>query len=52
MNARALGFYRRAEGAWRVGDCSAALLHLKMAMASDPASTFLRAALRELMGER
>ncbi len=50
MNARALNFYRRAEGALRVGDRATALLQLKMAVASDPSSALLRAALRELVG--
>jgi len=48
MNARALAFYRRAEGAQRTGDKAAAVLQLKMAIAADPKSTFLRAALMEL----
>lgn len=48
MNARALAFYRRAEGALRVGDTSAAMLNIKMAIAADPRSAFLRAALAEL----
>ena len=48
MNARALAFYRRAEGAQRTGDKAAALLQIKMAIAADPKSTFLRAALAEL----
>lgn len=48
MNARALAFYRRAEGAQRTGDKAAALLQIKMAIAADPKSTFLRAALVEL----
>lgn len=48
MNARALTFYRRAEGAQRTGDKAAALLQIKMAIAADPKSTFLRAALAEL----
>jgi len=49
MNARALSFYRRAEGVLKTGDRAAAMLHLKMAIAADPKSTFLRAALTELM---
>jgi hypothetical protein len=48
MNPRALAFYRRAEGAQRTGDRAAALLQIKMAIAADPKSTFLRAALLEL----
>lgn len=49
MNARALSFYRRTESALRTGDRAAAMLHLKMAIASDPKSAFLRAALTELI---
>lgn len=49
MNPRALSFYRRAEGVLKTGDRSAAMLHLKMAIAADPKSTFLRAALTELL---
>lgn len=49
MNARALAYYRRAEGALRVGDRTTALLHLRMALASDPTSPLLRAALVELL---
>ncbi len=48
MNARALAYYRRAEGAQHTGDRAVALLHIKMAIAADPRSTFLRAALAEL----
>jgi curved DNA-binding protein CbpA len=48
MNPRALSFYRRAEGVLRTGDRAAAMLQLKMAIAADPRSTFLRAALAEL----
>lgn len=49
MNARALSFYRRAEGALKTGDRAAAMLQLKMAIAADPKSAFLRAALAELI---
>ncbi len=49
MNPRALAYYRRAEGALRVGDHVTALLQLRMAVASDPSSTLLRAALAELL---
>lgn len=51
MNAKALPHYRRAEGALRVGDRTTALLHLRMALASDPSSTLLRAALAELLAQ-
>jgi hypothetical protein len=50
MNARALACYRRAEGALRTGDRSTALLQIRMAIAADPRSTLLRAALAEIMG--
>lgn len=49
MNARALVCYRRAEGALRTGDRSTALLQIRMAIAADPRSTLLRAALAELV---
>lgn len=49
MNSRALSHYRRAEGSLKIGDRGAAMLQLKMAIAADPKSTFLRAALVELM---
>jgi hypothetical protein len=48
MNARALTCYRRAEGALRVGDLATALLQLRMAVAADPSSRLLRAALQEV----
>jgi len=48
MNARALAYYRRAEGALRTGDRSTALLQIRMAIAADPRSPLLRAALAEL----
>lgn len=48
MNARALACYRRAEGALRTGDRSTAILQIKMAIAADPRSPLLRAALAEL----
>ncbi|MBE7450966.1 MAG: DnaJ domain-containing protein [Kofleriaceae bacterium] len=49
MNPRALELYRQVEEARRRGDKGTAVLHLKMAIAADPRSTFLRAALLELM---
>ena len=52
MNPRALAYYRRAEGALRVGDRVTALLQLRMALASDPTSQLLRAALAELLAQR
>jgi hypothetical protein len=49
MNARALAHYRRAKGALRTGDRTTAVLQIKMAIAADPRSPLLRAALAELM---
>jgi tetratricopeptide (TPR) repeat protein len=48
MNSRALIYYRKAEIALRRGDFKSALLQLKMAIASDPGSAFLRTALAEV----
>ena len=47
LNARALGFYRRAEAALRVGDVAGALLNLRMALAAEPTSQFLKDAIAE-----
>jgi hypothetical protein len=51
MNARALVYYRKAEIGLRRGDLKGALLQLKMAIASDPSSAFLRTALAEVESE-
>ncbi len=51
MNSKALVYYRKAEMALRQGDLRMALLNLKMSIASDPASTFLRHALAEVEAE-
>jgi hypothetical protein len=51
MNSRALVYYRKAEIALRRGDFKGALLQIKMAIASDPASAFLRTALAEVETE-
>lgn len=51
MNSRALVYYRKAEIALRRGDLKGALLQLKMAIASDPSSAFLRTALSEVETE-
>ncbi|MBV8761628.1 MAG: hypothetical protein JO257_30310 [Deltaproteobacteria bacterium] len=51
MNSRALVYYRKAEIALRRGDVKGALLQLKMAIAADPSSTFLRTALAEVDAE-
>ncbi len=51
MSSKALVHYRKAELALRRGDLKGALLQLKMAIASDPQSTFLRTALSEVEAE-
>jgi hypothetical protein len=51
MTGRALVHYRKAEAALRRGDLTGALLSLKMAVASDPQSAFLRSALTEVEAE-
>ena len=48
MNSRALVYYRKAEIALRRGDLKVAILQIKMAIASDPSSAFLRTALAEV----
>lgn len=51
MNGKALVHYRKAELALRRGDLTGAVLQLKMAIASDPQSAFLRSALAEVEAE-
>src|SRR5262249_18829512 len=51
MSSRALLYYRKAELALRRGDLKGAVLQLKMAIASDPHSAFLRTALAEVETE-
>lgn len=51
MNTRALLYFRKAELALRRGELTAAVLQLKMAIASDPQSAFLRSALSEVEAE-
>jgi hypothetical protein len=51
MTSRALLYYRKAELCLRRGEISGAVLQLKMAIASDPQSQFLRSALAEVEGE-
>jgi hypothetical protein len=51
MTSRALVHYRKAELALRRGDLSGAVLQLKMAIAADPHSAFLRSALVEVETE-
>jgi hypothetical protein len=47
LGARSLGFYRRAEASLRVGDVAGALLNLRMALAAEPTSQFLKDAIAE-----
>ncbi|MBA3451922.1 MAG: hypothetical protein H0T42_02355 [Deltaproteobacteria bacterium] len=51
MNGKALIYYRKAEIALRRGDLKGAMLQIKMAIAGDPQSTFLRTALVEIEAE-
>ena len=51
MTSKALIHYRKAELSLRRGDLTQAVLQLKMAIASDPQSTFLRTALAEVEAE-
>jgi len=51
MSSKALIYYRKAELCLRRGDLTAAVLQLKMAIASDPQSGFLRSALAEVESE-
>lgn len=51
MNGKALVYYRKAEMALNRGDLRGALLQIKMAIAADPASAFLRSALAEVEQE-
>lgn len=51
MSSRALVYYRKAELALKRGDLQGAVLQLKMAIASDPQSAFLRTALTEVETE-
>lgn len=51
MNGKALIYYRKAELCLRRGDLKGAVLQMKMAIAGDPASTFLRTALSQIETE-
>jgi hypothetical protein len=51
MSSKALIYYRKAEIALNKGDLKAAILQLKLAVATDPSSTFLRSALAEVETE-
>ncbi|HEU0034244.1 MAG TPA: hypothetical protein VFQ53_26650 [Kofleriaceae bacterium] len=51
MSSKALVYYRKAELALRCGDLKGAILQLKLAIASDKQSAFLRTALAEVEAE-
>ncbi len=51
MSAKALVYYRKAEIALRRGDLRGALLNVKLAIAADPQSQFLRQALLKVEQE-
>jgi len=51
MSSKALLYFRKAELALRRGDLRGAILQLKLACATDPASQFLRTALVEVETE-
>jgi hypothetical protein len=51
MSSKALLYYRKAELCLRRGDLGQAVLQLKLAIACDPQSTFLRTALAEVEAE-
>jgi hypothetical protein len=51
MSSKALIYYRKAELCLKRGDLRGAMLQLKMAIGTDPASTFLRTALHEVETE-
>jgi hypothetical protein len=48
MSPKALVYYRKAELALKRGDLKSAILQIKLAIAADPASAFLRTALAEV----
>lgn len=51
MSSKALTYYRKAELCLKRGDLRGAMLQLKMAIGTDPGSTFLRTALHEVEAE-
>lgn len=51
MSSKAVIYYRKAEGCLGRGDLKAAILQIKLAVAADPHSTFLRSALAEVDAE-
>ena len=48
MSPKALVYYRKAELCLKRGDLKGASLQIKLAIAADPASGFLRSALAEV----
>ncbi len=48
MNSKALPYFRRAETAFAANDLTTARLQLRLAIAADPASAYLRRVLAEL----
>jgi hypothetical protein len=48
MNSKAIVYYRKAELGLKRGDLKSALLQIKLAIAADPSSGFLRSALAEV----
>lgn len=51
MSPKAIVYFRKAEGALKRGDFKSAVLQVKLAIAADPSSTFLRNALAEIDAE-
>jgi curved DNA-binding protein CbpA len=51
LGPRAQSYYRRAEAAARLGDIAAAVLNLRLAIAAEPTSVFLRNALTAAQAE-
>jgi len=51
MTSKAIPHFRKAEQALKRGEIAAGMLHMKMAIAADPASKFLRTALTEIQAE-
>ena len=51
MSSKALVYYRKAELALKRGELQVGLLQLKMAIAADPQSAFLREALARVEDE-
>ncbi len=51
LGARAQSYFRRAEAAARLGDIATAVLNLRLAIAAEPTSAFLRNALAAAQAE-